>query len=254
MLERKRIFITGASKGIGKALALKYANRGEELFLVARNIDELSALVNQINTKGGKAHFAHLDVTNREEYKTVINQTNDLMGGIDLAILNAGVSIHTHFVDYNSDNLRETIETNLFGVAYGLEYIIPLMKSQGNGTIAGVSSIADFRGVPGSSSYSASKSAVSYLLESARPELKPLGIDIVTIRFGFIKTDMTKKNDFYMPLLLTPEYTADKIVSGLDRGKRKIQFPWQMVLLTNIVRLLPYQIYENVISMRIRKK
>ena len=254
MFESKRIFITGASRGIGKALALKYAKRGSELFLVARNTDDLSALCSLINSEGGKAHFAHLDVTNREEYKSVIAKAVEVMGAIDLAFLNAGISYHTLFAEYNSDNLRETIETNLFGVAYGLEYVIPVMKLQGKGTIAGVSSIADFRGLPGSSSYSASKSAVSYLLESARPELKPLGIDIVTIRFGFIKTDMTNKNHYYMPFLLTPEFTADKIISGIDRGKRKIQFPWQMVLVTNIIRLIPYQIYEYFSSKRILTK
>lgn len=254
MLENKKIFITGASKGIGKALAIKLAQKNNQLYLTARNVDSLKITADEINKSGQLVHYAHLDVTDKNEFKKVISEACEKMGNIDLAILNAGISYHTRFTDYNTDNLRQTIETNVFGVAYGMEQLIPIMKKQGRGIIAGISSIADFRGVPGSSSYSASKTALSYLLESARPELKPLGIDIVTIRFGFVDTDMVKKNHFYMPFMMSADKAADKIADGLEKGKKKIQFPWQMVLLSNLVRLLPYQIYEYLAGMRLGKQ
>lgn len=174
------------------------------------------------------------------------------MGAIDIAILNAGISEYVSFRDYNSDNLQSTIAVNLLGNAHCLQYLIPIMKEQGNGKIVGISSIASFRASPGASSYSASKIAFDYLLEAARYELKKLGIDVITVRFGFVNTDIIKKNDFYMPFMLEPEECARKIVAGINSGKRKIQFPLIMLLITKFAKILPEPIFEKLIKFRIK--
>ena len=185
--------------------------------------------------------------------KNAVDFAYEKMGGIDLGILNSGVSNHGWFEDYNSDNLRNTIETNVFGIAYGFEYLIPVMKEQGFGTIAGVSSFADFRGMPGSSSYAASKIATSYLLQAARIELKNIGLKVITIRFGFIRTDMTKKNNFYMPFMLEPDDAANRIYNGIEKEKKYINFPLPMFLLTSFARIVPQPLYELALGFRKRK-
>ncbi len=247
-----KVFITGGSKGIGKALALEYTNRRAEVFLFSRNEAALREITEFINKSGGKAHYYAGDLTSKSDVESAVILAREKMGRIDIAILNAGISEHVSFRDYDSDNLVKTINVNLIGNAHAMQYIIPIMKEQGGGKIAGISSIASFRATPGSSSYSISKIAFDYLLESARYELKDWNIKVITVRFGFINTDIIKKNDFYMPFLMEPDECARKVADGVDAGKRKIQFPLVMVLLTKFVKILPEFIYEKMMKFRIK--
>lgn len=251
-MERKfqKIFITGASKGIGKALALEYAKNGAVLTLASRNISALEVLADYINNNGGKALAIECDVTDKLSVKNAVEISSKFMDGIDLAILNSGISNTEWFNNYTTDNLTNTINTNLFGVAYNIEYLLPIMKSQGFGTIAGVSSLADFRGVPGSSSYNAAKIALSHLLQAARIELKNTGIDIVTVRFGFVRTDMTAKHKGYLPFLIEADDAAQRIIKGLEAGKKIINFPLPTFWGTQLMKFMPSSLYEAMIKFR----
>jgi len=250
--DNSKVFITGGSKGIGKALALECTKRGAEVFLFARNETALEEITKFINENGGRAHYYAGDVTVKADVKNAVDLAVGKMGKIDIAFLNAGISEHVSFRDYDSSNLERIINVNLIGNAHAMEYLIPLMKTQQGGKIVGISSLASFRATPGSSSYSISKIAFDYLLEAARYELKDWNIKVITVRFGFIKTDIIKKNDFYMPFLLEPEECARKVADGVAAGKRKIQFPFIMLILTKTAKLLPEFIYEKLMKFRIK--
>jgi short-subunit dehydrogenase len=150
---------------------------------------------------------------------------------------------------FRSEEYKKILSINAFGIAHALEFLIPIMKKQGYGTIAGVSSLADVRGYPGSSSYCSSKAAGSILLESARIELKPHNINVITVKPGFVKTAMTDKNEFYMPFLMSTEKAAKIIVRGINKRKSIVQFPFGTVMLTRLVKFVPNWIYDPVMRM-----
>lgn len=248
----KRLFITGASKGIGEAIANLYSKHNSELFLFARNGTALKNICDKINASGGKAYYYAGDVTNLDDVAQAVKQAESSMGGIDIAFLNAGISEHTTIRNFDLNNYRRTLDVNFFGVANFMDKLIPIMKRQNSGIIVGVSSLASFRATPGSSSYSASKIALDYLLESARMELAGIGIHVITVRFGFVKTDIIKKNNFKMPFLMEADECARRIKKGVDKRKRKIQFPLPMLLLTKFARIVPEVLYEKSVKFRIK--
>jgi NAD(P)-dependent dehydrogenase (short-subunit alcohol dehydrogenase family) len=251
------VFITGASRGIGQALAKEYASLGARMVLAARNVEQLRELCEEINKKPclpggqtlrapGKASYIQCDVTKRDEVSKAAEFAAEMMGTIDIAILNSGTSHKNWASNFDSELFKETIETNLFGVAYGLEFFVPLMLRQGYGKIVGVSSLAGERGFPGSGAYSSSKAAVTRLLESARVDLKKYGIKVITVKPGFIRTDMTAKNEFGMPFLMQPEKAAKIIRRGIEKNKSVIQFPLGTVILTKITRMLPNFLFDAI--------
>jgi short-subunit dehydrogenase len=248
----KTILITGASKGIGKALAQKYGKEKNHLILLARNEEELLSLSQEIISFGGKAEFFICDVSNKNEIKSVLDKIL-ASNKIDLAILNAGISLHSYFDDFDSENLLSQFNTNVFGVMYFIEILIPYFKKMGGGTIAAVSSLAEARGLPGSSIYCSTKIALSHLLEAARVELKQFGIKVITIKPGFVKTPMTDKNHFKMPLLISAEESADIITDGIEKGKRIIAFPKQMAFYSYLGKITPSFIFEKLISFSLDK-
>lgn len=248
-----RLLITGASKGIGEAIAKLYSKHNSELFLFARNEASLKHICDNINKAGGKAYFYAGDVTNLNDVAEAVKQAEIQMGGIDIAFLNAGISEHTSIRKFDLDNFKRTFDVNFFGVANFMDRIIPIMKRQKSGTIVGISSLASFRATPGSSSYSASKTALDYLLEAARIELAGIGIHVITVRFGFVKTDIIKKNNFKMPFLMEADECARRIKKGVDKQKRKIQFPLPMLLLTKFAKIVPEVLFEKSVKFRIEE-
>jgi len=249
---KNKVFITGGSKGIGREIALEYAKKNYEVFLFARNETALEQITEFIKSKGGKAHYFAGDVTVKENLEEAVAIAHKRMGRIDIAVLSAGISQYISIRNYKADNLENMLKINLLGVAYCLEYIIPIMKQQRSGKIAGMSSIASFRAVPGSSSYSITKIGLDYLLESARIELKDLDINVTTCRFGFVDTEFIKKNDFYMPFVVKVNDAAKRIIEGIEKNKKKIQFPLIMVLATKIAAILPEFIYEKILKFRVK--
>jgi short-subunit dehydrogenase len=250
---RLRIVITGASEGIGRELALHYAAKGSKLFLMARNGERLFGLVQEIEEAGGEAGYTVCDVAEPQQVEAAFLRAEEYLRTIDIAILNAAVSINNPFTNFNIENYRKVFRVNVDGLVYCLTSIISIMKRQGKGTIAGISSIADSRGFPGAGPYSASKAAVTTLLESARVELATEGIKVITVRPGFVRTNMVKVNDFNMMFMMDASSAAAIIAKGIEKGRPIISFPWQTALSAWLLKLIPQFIYDPVLSYWNRK-
>jgi NAD(P)-dependent dehydrogenase (short-subunit alcohol dehydrogenase family) len=252
MQKEKNVIIFGSSQGIGEALVYEYASYGANLVLLSRNAEAIQRISEEINSKGGKAYFKKCDVSVFEQVQDGIDYSLNKLGSIDIAIFNSGISIKQWMRDFKSEEFKRTVETNTFGIAHVLECLIPIMKEQGSGKIAGVSSLADVRGYPGSSGYNASKAAATRLLESARGELKKYGIRVITVKPGFVKTAMTDKNEFYMPFLQQPDKAARIIRKGIAKGKSIVQFPLGTVILTKIAKYAPNWLFDP--ALRVLRK
>ncbi len=245
-MSRESVLITGASKGIGRAIAFEYARRSSNMLLCARSAGELKKICEEINSTGGSAQYFQCDVTKKEEVKSAVDYAVEKFGKIDAAILNAGMAGTNWYTDFNPSLFRQVFEVNLFGVVNFMEYLIPLMKKQGGGKIAAVSSLADSRGMPGSSPYNASKSALSEIFAAARTELKKDNIKIITIRPGFVESNITAKNEFPMPFLMSAEKAAVKIVSGIEKSKKVVSFPFPMAAATILLKILPVPVFDLI--------
>ncbi|MDH7516044.1 MAG: SDR family NAD(P)-dependent oxidoreductase [Bacteroidota bacterium] len=241
------VFLLGASRGIGKALALEYAGQGAALVLGSRDVAALEHLVEIIRARGGKAWFVHCDARDHESVLEAVAFADRTLGEIELAILNAGVGGPDWMASPDLETARDLFAVNTFGILHGIKALVPPMRMRGGGVIAGVSSLADVRGYPGSGLYSASKAAATVLLEAARVELRPLGIRVVTIRPGFVRTAMTAKNEFRMPFIMEPERAARIIRRGIERGKSMVRFPFPLVLASGIARVMPSRLFDRVL-------
>lgn len=243
----KVVLITGASKGIGEALAYEYARNNFKVVLLSRNEEAIKQHSEKINQNEGTSIYYKCDVSDLSQMKDAVDFAIVKYGCIDTAILNAGVGNPETMEHFSSEDFMRVVSINTFGIAHGLECLIPVLKSQGGGIIAGVTSLADIRGYPGSASYCASKAAASVLLESARLGLKKFNISVVTVRPGFVRTEMTSKNEFKMPFLWKQEKAAKFIRKGIEKKKSVVQFPFFTVNLTRLVKFLPNWFYDPVL-------
>lgn len=244
MSKFKNVIIFGASQGIGKALTLEFSGAGASLVLLSNNEKAIEEIAVQISAGGSKCYSKKCDITKIDEIINGISFAREILDTIDLVIINSGIGGPNWMDNFSSSEFAGMFEVNTFGIARVLEHIIPIMKNQGYGTIAGVTSLADIRGYGGSSSYSASKAAASILLEAARVELKKDNIKVITIRPGFVKTAMTDKNEFKMPLLMQTDKAAKIIRKGIENGRSIVQFPFLIVMATRIIKFLPNWLYD----------
>jgi short-subunit dehydrogenase len=240
----KVVLITGASTGIGKAIAVKLLEKNCKLVLAARRTELIEEYLRQSPTTNHQSLIVKCDVTNKEEVVSAYKQIKEKFGKVDIAILNAGAGHRVTVENYDSRFAEETFGTNIFGIVYWVEQLLPDFVKRKDGIIVGVSSLADNRGFSGSGFYCASKAAATIYLEGLRVEVKRYGIKVITVRPGFVKTPMTEKNEFKMPLLMNAEKAAGIIIDGIKKERRIIQFPWQMVLLTRLIGMMPNSLYE----------
>lgn len=241
------IFITGASSGIGYQLAKDLAAEGANLALLARRkelIDELAKELENIT----KVKAYKCDVIKREEVKEVIAKIKTDFDKIDVAILNSGVGRTSSVLKYTSSAAEEIFSTNVLGAVYCIEQILPEFISERRGVIAGISSLGDGKGFPKSGFYSASKAALTIILESLRIELKPLNVKVITIKPGFIKTPMIDKNTFNMPYLMSVEKSSRMILNGLRKDKRIIEFPLPTTIAAKFLQIIPTRWFEAIAS------
>ncbi len=240
----KRILIIGASTGIGKALALKLAEFDCTLHLIARRTELIEQYAN-----GSKNIFIYkCDVSDKNEVASTFQKIKDNSSNIDIALLNSGVSVKTEKNDFSSEAAEITFGTNLMGVIYWAELMLPDFIANRKGIFAAVGSLADNRGYSGNGFYSASKAALNLYLESLSVDLKKYDVKIITIKPGFVKTPMTDKNNFKMPFIISADKAAEYIINGIENGKRYIQFPLPTVLLSKLVGALPAFFYEYIAS------
>ncbi len=248
------VFITGASSGIGAALARRYASRGATLGLVARSRDKLEALAESL--PGGLRRHVVLptDVTVREEIFAAAREFDRRSGGATVVIANAGIS-HGVKTEYEEDldMLEAVYRINVFAMAYTFHPFIAPMKARGHGQLVGLGSVAGIRGLPGSEAYCASKSAVITYCESLRVELRKYGIDVSTICPGFVRTPLTAENPYRMPFLMEPDDFAREAVEAITAHASYRVIPWQMGVLAKIMRLIPNPLFDRILANRKQK-
>lgn len=246
-LKNKVVLITGASSGIGEAMAKKFAQEGALLALTARRKEILDKFIKNLEVKTRAASYK-CDVTNIDEIKSVYRQVKIDFGKIDIAVLNSGVSFRSGIKDFSSEKAKLIFDTNVMGIINFVEVLLPDFINERNGVIVGVSSLADSRGFPKSGFYCASKAAATIFLESLRVELKPFNVKVITVRPGFVKTPMTDKNEFFMPFLMEPDKAAEIIVNGIKKDKNRIQFPLAISLAVRFLRIIPDSVFEYLAS------
>ncbi len=247
----RRIFITGASSGIGEALARHYAAQGTEIGLFARRRDLLERLAASIP---GRSAVYPADIADSAALAAAAKDFLARFGTPDLVIANAGISIGTHGDEIEDvDKLRRVLEVNVTGLAATLAAFAPAMRAAGRGTLCGIASVAGFRGLPGAGAYSASKAAARTWLEALRAELAGSGVSVVTICPGYIDTPMTQVNRYRMPFILPADEAARRFARAIESKRRLVVIPWQMALASVIFRLLPPWLYDRVMARAPRK-
>jgi short-subunit dehydrogenase len=231
--------ITGASSGIGWAVAKELAGRGCHVGLIARRGERLQTLADEIAAAGGKAAFAAADVGDRAQTLAAFQAVRDRLGPTDLLFANSGVGLPTPLEPMNTPQVESMFRVNTLGLVYAIEAVLPEMLQRGRGHLAAVSSLAAYKGLPGESAYCASKAAVIVYMEGLRIQLRKRGIFVTTVCPGFIATPMTAVNEFKMPWLMTAEKAARKIVRALERRRKVYNFPWQTTLLMKVTAWMP---------------
>ena len=246
-------WITGASTGIGRGVALRMARDGWTVVASARRGELLETLADEAQALPGRIVPAPCDITDLDAVKAVVCSAEAEHGPIALAMLNAGTFKPESARKLDSRVFADVIDLNLNGTIRCLEAVLPGMIERKRGQIAIVSSVAGYRGLPSSLSYGASKAALINLCEALRFDLRRLGITVQVINPGFVRTPLTDKNTFPMPFLVELDAAADKIVRGLGRGAFEIAFPLPMVLMLKTLRLLPYWLYFPLVGRRTRR-
>ncbi|MSP55335.1 MAG: SDR family NAD(P)-dependent oxidoreductase [Myxococcales bacterium] len=240
--------ITGASTGIGNALAKELARRGWAVGLVARRAELLAGLCDEIRGAGGKAAFAAADVTDRAAIRAAAERLAVELGPIDLMVANAGSGDPGNASTVPVDAWMGTLRLNIDGVIYSVAAVLPEMVARRAGHLAVVSSVAGFRGLPGMAAYSASKACVTTFFESLRLDLKGVGVAVTAIHPGFIATPLTARNKNPMPFLISAERAATIIADGLEARRSDVTFPWQMKLLMAFARRLPNWLWDKALG------
>ncbi len=247
-----RVFITGASSGLGEALAVCYAAKGATLGLAARRGEVLTAL----NERLGGHHACYpLDVADAPALHDAATDFIARFGAPDIVIANAGVSAGT-LTEHEEDLavFRRIMDINVYGMAATFAPFIPAMKrAGGQRRLVGIASVAGIRGLPGAEAYSASKAAAIAYLESLRLEMRPGNIKVVTIAPGYVETPMTEINPYPMPFLLPADEAAARFAAAIARGTSYTVIPWPMGIVAKLLRVLPNWLYDRLFTRAPRK-
>ena len=240
------VAITGASSGIGRSLAVKLAARGSAVALLARRPDALEETAALVGAAGGRAAVLPCDVRDGAGTAAALGAAAAELGPIDLLLANSGIAVPAKATRYDAAAIADTFETNVIGVTNAIAAVLPSMLERGRGHLVGISSILSFRALASHAPYCASKVAVNYLLEGLRTQVAPRGIKVTTVCPGFVETPMIERNRHPKPGLVTVDDAANRILRGLDRGKRVVAFPAHIALFMRIVTLLPAPVWERI--------
>ena len=249
------VFITGASSGIGQALAYRYHQAGFRLALVARRTSEVKTWASEqkISPESYEIYSADVSVTD-----SIVAAGRDCIarqGVPDVVIANAGISVGMDTAVLSDiDVMARTFATNNIGMAATFQPFVDAMVQRGSGTLVGIGSVAGIRGLPGHGAYCASKAAVISYCESLRGELRPHGVRVVTVSPGYIDTPLTQQNRYSMPFLMQPADFADRAFRTIQAGVSYRVIPWQMGVVAKLLRMLPNPLFDKVLAGRPRKR
>jgi short-subunit dehydrogenase len=241
------VWITGASSGIGRALALRLARTGAAVTASARAQEQLAALAREAERCAGTIASRPLDVTNSAAVAAVVEAIEKVQGPIDLAVLNAGTHVPMSAADFSIDSARRLIEVNYMGVVNGLAALLPRMTARRRGHIAVVASVAGYRGLPTAAAYGPTKAALINLCESLKLDCDRAAIKLQLVCPGFVETPLTARNDFPMPDMIPVEEAVDRLVHGLASDRFEIAFPPRFTTALRIARCLPYSMYFRIV-------
>jgi len=247
-------FITGASSGIGQALAARFHESGYRLALVARRRAEIESWASQRGMAPESYRIYSADVSVADSIVSAGLACMESQGVPDVVIANAGISVGVDTrVRADLDVMTRVFATNNIGMAATFQPFIEGMTARGSGALVGIGSVAGIRGLPGHGAYCASKAAVIAYCESLRGELRPSGVKVVTLCPGYIDTPLTRQNRYKMPFLMLPETFAEKAIAAIEAGDSYRVIPWQMGVVAKLLRLLPNVVFDKAFSGRPRK-
>ena len=248
------VFITGASSGIGQALAWCFYQAGYSLALVARRTHEIESWASQHQLSAGRYQIYRADVSVPDSIVAAAQACLRQQGLPDVVIANAGISIGMDTAERaDIDLMTRVFATNNVGMAATFHPFLQPMIARGSGTLVGIGSVAGIRGLPGHAAYCASKAAVIAYCESLRGELRGTGVQVVTICPGYIATPLTSRNRYAMPFLMQPEVFADKAFACISAGDSYRVIPWQMGVVAKLLRVLPNPVFDKAFAGRPRK-
>ena len=246
----KNIWITGASSGIGKALAIKFANEGWQVAASARRESLLKELSNQYTN----IQSFPLDVTDSDKCKSVFKDIVEKFENIEICVFGTGIHDPQSEKKFNLEKIKKIMEVNFFGTMNSINSVYDYFGQRKVGQISIISSVAGYRGLPAAGAYCASKSALTSFTESLHFEMKRKNVRVSLISPGFIKTPMTDQNDFPMPMIKSPEFAADQIYNGLiKKGGFEIHFPKVFTFFMKFLRILPSSIYFRFLEKGMKK-
>lgn len=241
-------WVTGASSGIGRSVALQLCSEGYRVVATARSVDKLNVLREDASSLKGEIIIRDGDVTDVASMSGIVANIVGEFGAVSLVILNAGVYIPVSGASLKIEDFQKTFSVNLYGVVNGMVPAIDAMKVQGWGQIAIVSSVTGYGGLPTSAAYGATKAAVINMAESLKFDLDKLNIRIQVINPGFVKTAATDQNDFKMPAIIEADEAAKRISQGLQADNFEITFPKRFTYVLKFLNLLPYRLYFALVG------
>ncbi|HEX5486199.1 MAG TPA: SDR family NAD(P)-dependent oxidoreductase [Limnobacter sp.] len=235
----KKVWLVGASTGIGEALARQLDQLGAIQMLSARSVDKLDKLSAELNN----ATALPVDITSAEAVKMAFQKVMDRLGEIDLVVLLAGTYSEMSVEKFNIQSVKQQIDVNLNGTMHLLDVLLPCLIQQKKGHLSIVSSVAGYRGLPNSLAYGPTKAALINLAEALHMEMKPYNVGVSVVNPGFVDTPLTRQNTFPMPFLISAEKAAHEMIVGYEKGEFEIHFPKAFTRTLRTLRLLPYSIY-----------
>ena len=241
--KREIVWITGASSGLGRALALRLARAGERVVGSARNEEALNALAAEAEALPGEILVRPLDVADLAAFHAAAEWIEREIGPVGTLVLNAGTHIPMSAADFSAESVRKLLDVNVMGAVNGLEAVLPAMRRRGRGRIAVVASLSGYRGLPSASGYGLTKAGLINFCEALRPELELDGVVLQVVNPGFVKTPLTDKNDFKMPFLMDLEDAAEAFYRGLQSDRFEIVFPLRFAYILKLLQRMPYALY-----------
>ena len=237
------VWITGASSGLGRALALRFARAGAQVVASARSEEDLAELAREADVLPGEIVAKRLDVTENAAFHVAAREIEAELGPIDTLVLNAGTHMPMTAADFSAAAVRKLLDVNVMGSVNGLEAVLPRMRARRRGRVAVVASLSGYRGLPSAAGYGLTKAGLINLCEALRPELDLDGVVLQVVNPGFVRTPLTDKNDFEMPFLMELEDAAEAFYRGLQSGRFEIVFPRRFAYLLKVLQRLPYALY-----------